>query len=59
MYIQNFEIYALNFKEMLVLLITLDLAVRAYSQAVFEFTEATFPYIQDQNVMIINFFMPG
>ena len=59
MYIQNFKIYALHFEEMLsLLLITLDLAIRAYSQ-VFEFTEATFPYIRDQDVMIINFFMPG
>lgn len=59
MYIQNFKIYALHFEEMLsLLLITLDLAIRAYSQ-VFEFTETTFPYIRDQDVMIINFFMPG
>lgn len=59
MYIQNFKIYALHFEEMLsLLLITLDLAIRAYSQ-VFGFTEATFLYIRDQDVMIINFFIPG
>ena len=44
---------------MLVLLLTLDQAIRAYSQAVFEFTEVTFPYIRDKDMMIINFFMPG